>query len=245
MAEEILRVEHLGKRFNQSWVVRDLNFSVNRGEIVGLLGANGAGKTTTLAMLLNLITPTGGTVTFFGQKGDGHRKGILSKMNFSSPYVDLPHRLTVFQNLSVYGHLYGVPHLKEKINFLCRELELESFLNKKYGQLSSGQKTRVALAKALINDPEILLLDEPTASLDPDIADHIRRWIIQYRNRHGAGILMSSHNMQEIERMCDRVIVLKQGRTVAEGSPDTLIQQYGRATLEEVFLEITRKGSEG
>jgi len=245
MTEEILRVEHLGKRFNQLWVVRDLNFSVNRGEIVGLLGANGAGKTTTLAMLLNLITPTGGTVTFFGRKGDRQRKGILSKMNFSSPYVDLPHRLTVFQNLSVYGHLYGVPHLKEKIKFLCHELDIEPFLNKKYGQLSSGQKTRVALAKALINDPEILLLDEPTASLDPDIADHIRRWIIQYRDRHGAGILMSSHNMQEIERMCDRVIVLKQGRTVAEGSPGALIQQYGRATLEEVFLEITRKGSKG
>ncbi|HEX9756928.1 MAG TPA: ABC transporter ATP-binding protein [Nitrospiria bacterium] len=244
MGKEVLRVEGLGKRFNHSWVVRDLNFSVNRGEIVGLLGANGAGKTTILAMLLNLITPTSGNVSFFGQTGDGNRKGILTKMNFSSPYVDLPHRLTVFQNLSVYGQLYGVPLLREKIKFLCREMDIESLLNKKYGQLSSGQKTRVALAKALINDPEILLLDEPTASLDPDVADHLRRWIMQYRDRQSAGILMSSHNMQEIERMCDRVILLKQGRTVAEGSPSILIQQYGRATMEEVFLDITRNGSE-
>ncbi len=241
MTEEILRVEQIGKRFNHMWVVRDLSLTLRRGEVLGLLGANGAGKTTTLAMLLNLVTPTTGEIHLFGQDTARDRNGLLSRMNFSSPYVDLPHRLTVFQNLSVYGRLYGVSSLKEKITMLCHQLGIADLKDKRYGQLSSGQKTRVALAKAFINDPELLLLDEPTASLDPDVADYVRGWILEYRHRTGAAILMSSHNMPEIERLCDRVIVLKQGRAVAEGTPGTLIQQYGRTTLEEVFLDIARK----
>ncbi len=243
MDEPLLRVEGLGKRFNDDWVVENLSFEVRRGQIVGLLGANGAGKTTTLAMLLNLITPTSGKVFCFGHECSKPRQDILKRMNFSSPYVDLPQRLTVFQNLLVYGGLYGVSGIREKIYLLCRELEIEEFLNKKYGQLSSGQKTRVALAKALLNDPEILLLDEPTASLDPDVADHLRRWIMEYREKRGAGVLMSSHNMLEIERMCDHVIVLKRGRVVAVGSPGELLRKYGRNTLEDVFLEISRKAN--
>jgi ABC-2 type transport system ATP-binding protein len=239
--EEILRVEQIGKRFNHVWVVQDLSFTLKRGEVLGLLGANGAGKTTTLAMLLNLVTPTTGGIRLFGQDAARDRNGLLSRMNFSSPYVDLPHRLTVLQNLSVYGRLYGVSPLNEKITTLCNQLGIADLKNKRYGQLSSGQRTRVALAKALINDPELLLLDEPTASLDPDVADNVRGWILEYRDRTGAAILMSSHNMPEIERLCDRVIVLKQGRAVAEGMPEELIHQYGRTTLEEVFLDIARK----
>jgi ABC-2 type transport system ATP-binding protein len=222
--------------------VQDLSFTLHRSEILGLLGANGAGKTTTIAMLLNLVTPTAGRIRVFGLDGVSNHRRILARMNFSSPYVDLPHRLTVRQNLTVYGHLYGVPWLREKIAALCEHLEIADLQDTRYGQLSSGQRTRVALAKALINDPEVLLLDEPTASLDPDVADKVRGWLAEYRTRTGAAMLISSHNMPEVERLCDRVVVLKQGRAVAEGTPGALLRRYGRQTLEEVFLHIARTG---
>jgi ABC-2 type transport system ATP-binding protein len=240
MNEEIVRVERVSKRFEHAWAVRDLSFTLRRNEILGLLGANGAGKTTTIAMLLDLVTPTAGHIRLFGLDVARARHATLSRVNFSSPYVDLPHRLTVRQNLTVYGRLYGVPKLAEKVAALCKHLEIEDLLDTRYGHLSSGQKTRVALAKALINDPELLLLDEPTASLDPDVADRVRSWLADYRTRTGAALLISSHNMPEVERLCDRVIVLKQGRTVAEGAPAALLRRYGRATLEDVFLDIAR-----
>ena len=242
MTDALLEVERVGKRFQDTWAVQDLSFTLHRSEILGLLGANGAGKTTTIAMLLNLVTPTAGRIRVFGLDGVSNHRRILARMNFSSPYVDLPHRLTVRQNLTVYGHLYGVPRLREKIAALCERLEIADLQDKRYGQLSSGQRTRVALAKALINDPELLLLDEPTASLDPDVADKVRGWLAEYRTRTGAAMLISSHNMPEVERLCDRVVVLKQGRAVAEGTPGALLRRYGRQTLEEVFLHIARTG---
>ncbi|MBI3608615.1 MAG: ABC transporter ATP-binding protein [Nitrospirae bacterium] len=242
MNEEIVRVERVSKRFHHAWAVRDLSFTLHRNEILGLLGANGAGKTTTIAMLLDLVTPTVGRITLFGLDVARARHATLSRVNFSSPYVDLPHRLTVRQNLTVYGRLYGVPKLAERIAALCDHLEITNLLDTRYGNLSSGQKTRVALAKALINDPELLLLDEPTASLDPDVADKVRSWLAAYRTRTGAALLISSHNMPEVERLCDRVIVLKQGQAVAEGAPAALLRRYGRATLEDVFLDIARSG---
>jgi len=246
MSEDILSVDRVGKRFDQTWAVKELSFSLRPSEILGLLGANGAGKTTTIAMLLGLVTPTTGRIRRFGLLDDARDwRRLLSRINFSSPYVDLPHRLTVRQNLTVYGTLYGVPRLPETIASLCERLEIAGLLDKRYGQLSSGQRTRAALAKALINDPELLLLDEPTASLDPDVADKVRGWLADYRRRTGAALLISSHNMPEIERLCDRVIVLKEGRAVAEGTPETLLRRYGRATLEEVFLHIARNPAVG
>lgn len=237
----VLQVEDLGKAFPPIWAVRELSFQVHRGEIVGLLGANGAGKTTTIAMILDLITPTTGRIRIFGKDLSHHRSEILSRMNFSSPYVDLPHRLTVHQNLLVYARLYGLRHPQRKIHSLAEQLQLGPFLDHQYGQLSSGQRTRVALAKALINDPDLLLLDEPTASLDPDIADRVRTFLLEYCRRRGTAILFSSHNMSEVERICDRVLILKWGRLVAQGPPRELLERYGRDTLEEVFLAIERK----
>lgn len=240
MIADVIEVEGVGKRFDQTWAVKDLSFVLHPSEILGLLGANGAGKTTTIAMLLGLVTPTTGRIRCFGLDGARNRSRILSRINFSSPYVDLPHRLTVRQNLTVYGKLYGVTRLSDKIAALCERLEIADLQDKRYGQLSSGQRTRVALAKALINDPAILFLDEPTASLDPDVADKVRGWLADYRQRTGAALLISSHNMPEVERLCDRVIVLKEGHAVAEGTPDALLHHYGRKTLEEVFLTIAR-----
>jgi len=237
----VLQVEHVGKRFDDRWAVSDVSFAVHRREIVGLLGANGAGKTTTIAMILDLVEPTSGTITLLGLDPARARRAALARVNFSSPYVDLPHRLTVRQNLTVYGRLYGVANLGETIISLASRLEIDDLLDRRYGQLSSGQKTRVALAKALINEPELLLLDEPTASLDPDVADKVRLWLLEYRSRTGAALLVSSHHMPEVERLCDRVIVLKQGRAVAEGTPAALLRRYGRTTLEEVFLDIARR----
>jgi ABC-2 type transport system ATP-binding protein len=241
MTEPVVEVDRVGKRFKTAWAVSDLSFSVDRAEIVGLLGPNGAGKTTTLSMLLGLLVPTTGRIRLFGLDLAAHREAVLARMNFSSPYADLPHRLTVRQNLLVYGRLYGVKRLKETITDLVQRLEITALLDRPLSQLSSGQRTRVALAKALINHPELLLLDEPTASLDPDIADRVRAWLIDYRTRTGAAILLSSHNMTEVERLCDRVIVLYQGRCVDQDTPARLIERYGHQTLEDVFLAITRK----
>lgn len=191
-------------------------------------------------MLLGLLLPSSGTIRVLGEDMVRHRYRVLPRLNFSSPYVDLPHRLSARENLTVYGHLYGVPHLKARVGELERALELSEFLDRPVGKLSAGQKTRVALAKALLNRPELLLLDEPTASLDPDTADWMRGYLRDYQRASGATILLASHNMTEVERMCDDVLVLKGGRLVDQGAPSVLVGEYGRATLEEVFLDIAR-----
>jgi ABC-2 type transport system ATP-binding protein len=242
MAEPVVEVDRVGKQFKDTWAVSDLSFSVQRAEIVGLLGPNGAGKTTTLSMLLGLLVPTTGRIRLFGLDIASNRQTVLARMNFSSPYADLPHRLTVHENLSVYGRLYGIKPLRDAIAALAERLDISELLDRPFGELSSGQRTRVSLAKALINSPELLLLDEPTASLDPDIADRVRAWLMDYRTRSGASILLSSHNMTEVERLCDRVIVLHQGRSVDQDTPARLIERYGHESLEGVFLDIARKG---
>ncbi|TAN64838.1 MAG: ABC transporter ATP-binding protein [Magnetospirillum sp.] len=233
-------VRSVSKSFGPVLAVDDISFSVAAGSTTALLGGNGAGKTTTLSMLLGLLVPSAGAITVLGEDMIRHRYRVLPRLNFSSPYVDLPHRLTVRQNLTVYGHLYGVPHLQSRIADLTGELELGDFLDRPAGRLSAGQKTRVALAKALLNTPDLLLLDEPTASLDPDTADWVRGYFQAYRDRVGATIVLASHNMTEVERMCDHVLIMKQGRIVDQGSPAALIGRFGRATMEEVFLDIAR-----
>lgn len=245
MTQFVLEVENLTKRFDAVAAVEDLSFSVARGQTVALLGGNGAGKTTTMAMLLGLVLPTAGRITVFGQDLMRHRYRLLTRMNFSSPYVALPHRLTVAENLTVYARLYGLDRVKQRVQRLAEDLDIAQFLKRPAGRLSAGQKTRVALAKALINDPELLLLDEPTASLDPDSADWVRGYLETYRAKTGASILLASHNMSEVERLCEHVIMLREGRAVDRGSPDELIQRYGRRNLEEVFLDIARDRRNG
>ncbi|HJS88151.1 MAG TPA: ABC transporter ATP-binding protein [Acetobacteraceae bacterium] len=235
-----IEVERLTKRYGDVLAVDAINFGVPPGETVGLLGGNGAGKTTTIAMLLGLLIPTAGRIAVLGHDMATDRFAALARMNFSSPYVSLPHRLTVAENLRVYGHLYGVRHLERRIGELADELDMASFLHRPAGQISAGQKTRVSLAKALINRPEVLLLDEPTASLDPDTGDWVRTWLERYRDETGCTILLASHNMAEVERLCSEVLMLKQGRIVDRGSPAALLDRYGREDLEEVFLDIAR-----
>ncbi|MGA9865907.1 MAG: ABC transporter ATP-binding protein [Acetobacteraceae bacterium] len=235
-----IEVERLTKRYGDVLAVDAIDFAIASGETVGLLGGNGAGKTTTIAMLLGLLIPTAGRIQVLGHDMAHDRYAALARMNFSSPYVALPQRLTVVQNLRVYGHLYGVPRLERRIAELAEELELAEFLSRRAGQLSAGQKTRVALAKALINRPEVLLLDEPTASLDPDTGDWVRTWLERYRAETGCTILLASHNMAEVERLCSQVLMLKAGRIVDRGSPDDLLMRYRREDLEEVFLDIAR-----
>jgi ABC-2 type transport system ATP-binding protein len=235
-----INVERLTKRFNGTTAVDAISFRVARGSTTGLLGGNGAGKTTTIAMLLGLMLPTDGRIEALGHDMLADRYPALARMNFSSPYVDLPARLTVRENLSVYGRLYGVPRLARRIRDLAGRLDLSDLLDRPTGKLSAGQKTRVALAKALVNAPELLLLDEPTASLDPDTADWVRGYLESYRAEHGATILLASHNMAEVERLCDDVLMMKRGRIVDRGAPAALIARYGRDTLEQVFLHIAR-----
>ncbi|MGH7105275.1 MAG: ATP-binding cassette domain-containing protein [Acetobacteraceae bacterium] len=231
----------LTKRYGRGpLAVNGLDFRLSNGITLGLLGGNGAGKTTTLALLLGLLIPTEGRIVVLGHDMAKDRFPALQRMNFSSPYVALPQRLTVAENLRVYGHLYSVPRLEQRIAALAEELELASLLNRPVGELSAGQKTRAALAKALINRPQVLLLDEPTASLDPDTADWVRGWLERYRADSGAAILLASHNMAEVERLCSDVLMLKEGRIVDRGSPDALIARYGRQDMEEVFLDIAR-----
>jgi ABC-2 type transport system ATP-binding protein len=225
--------------------VDSISFSVNSGRVVGLLGANGAGKTTTIAMLLGLLLPTSGAIRVLGEDMQRHRYRALGRMNFSSPYFDLPQRLTVRQNLSVYARLYGVRRVRDRLATLAEALNLAPLMARPYRGLSAGQKTRVLMAKAMINEPELLLLDEPTASLDPESADRIRGYLERYRDRTGAAILMASHNMPEVERMCDQVLMMQQGRIVDRGPPSELIARYGRETMEEVFLHIARGGQDG
>ncbi|MBV8459015.1 MAG: ABC transporter ATP-binding protein [Acetobacteraceae bacterium] len=241
----VIEVDNLTKRYGEVLAVDGISFSVAPGETLGLLGGNGAGKTTTIAMLLGLLIPTCGSIRMLGFDMAKERFPALARMNFSSPYVSLPNRLTVAQNLRVYGHLYGVRRLERRIGELAEELELGEFLRRPAGQLSAGQKTRVALAKALINRPEVLLLDEPTASLDPDMGDYVRTWLERYRAQSGCTILLASHNMAEVERLCSAVLMLKNGRIVDRGSPAELLDRYRRDDMEEVFLDIARNRRTG
>ena len=243
MNNAVIEVNNLVKQFKNSLAVNNLNFKINKGSIIGLLGPNGCGKTTTIGMMLGLIKPTSGTVFINGQniESEKNRTNILEKMNFISPYVELPKKLTVEENLKVYGRLYGVKNLKDKIYNLMKKLNLTQFITRKTGELSSGQKNRVSLAKALINDPEILLLDEPTASLDPDVGDYIREIIEDFAANKGTTILLASHNMNEVERLCDEVMMMKNGEIIDKGKSIDLIEKHGRKNLEEVFLKIVRE----
>ena len=235
-----IEVARLVKFYKTTRAVDDVSFCIARGSITGLLGGNGAGKTTTIAMIMGLVLPTSGRIQVLGCSMPEQSAEVLGRMNFESPYVDMPMRLTVRQNLTIFGKLYAVENLRERIEELAADLDLGEFLDRANGKLSAGQKTRVALAKALINQPELLLLDEPTASLDPDTADWIRRHLETYRKLHGATILLASHNMLEVERLCDRVIIMKRGRIEDDDSPDQIMARYNRATLEEVFLDVAR-----
>jgi ABC-2 type transport system ATP-binding protein len=235
-----IEVVHLVKFYKATRAVDDVSFRIARGSVTGLLGGNGAGKTTTIAMIMGLVLPTSGRIRVLGCSMPEQSDDVLGRINFESPYVDMPMRLTVRQNLSIFGRLYAVENLRERIEQLAADLDLGEFLDRANGKLSAGQKTRVALAKALINQPELLLLDEPTASLDPDTADWIRQHLETYRKTRGATILLASHNMLEVERLCDRVIIMKRGRIEDDDSPDKIMARYNRATLEEVFLDVAR-----
>jgi ABC-2 type transport system ATP-binding protein len=239
-----IRVEGLIKRYGNVVAIDDLSFEVATGSTTALLGANGAGKTTTIAIILGLLAASAGRVTVLGADIPRQRARVLGRMNFSSPYVDLPLRLSLRQNLLVYTDLYRVPAPKQRIARLAADLDLEDLLDRPTGRLSAGQKTRLLLAKALINQPELLLLDEPTASLDPDTADVIRGYLETYQQERGATMLLASHNMAEVERLCTGVLMLKQGRLVDQGAPAELLARYGRSNLEQVFLDIARRSGD-
>jgi len=238
-----IEIENLNKKYNNILAVKNINFKIEKGSIIGLLGPNGCGKTTTIGMILGLIKPTSGTVFINGQniENENNRTKILEKVNFISPYVELPKKLTVKENLIVYGKMYGINDLKDKISVLMKNLNLLEFEKRKTGELSSGQKNRVSLAKALINDPEILLLDEPTASLDPDVGDYIRTYLEDFASKRGTTILLASHNMNEVERLCSEVMMMKNGQIIDKGTCESLINKHGRKNLEETFLKIVRE----
>jgi ABC-2 type transport system ATP-binding protein len=235
-----IAVERLVKVYKATRAVDGIDFSLAPGSITALLGGNGAGKTTTIAMILGLVTPTSGSVRVLGAQMPRQRYRVLHRMNFESPYMDMPMRLTVRQNLTVFGRIYAVADLAERIAQIAADLDLVDLLDRPVGKLSAGQKTRVSLAKALLNRPDILLLDEPTASLDPDTADWVRGRLERYRAEHGSTVLLASHNMVEVERLCERVIIMKKGRIEDDAPPATLLARYGRRTLEEVFLDVAR-----
>ena len=238
-----IEIKNLSKKYNKILAVKDINFKIEKGSIVGLLGPNGCGKTTTIGMILGLIKPTSGAVLIDNKniENEKNRTQILEKVNFISPYVELPKKLTVHENLKVYGKMYGVNNLQDKISDLMKHLNLIEFEKRKTGELSSGQKNRVSLAKALINDPEILLLDEPTASLDPDVGDYIRTYIEDFASKKGTTILLASHNMNEVERLCSEVMMMKNGQIIDKGTCESLINKHGRKNLEETFLKIVRE----
>ena len=236
-----IEVINLSKSYKTKKAVNNINFKINENEIVGLLGPNGCGKTTTIGMILGLLKPTSGQVLINGKNIENNKISILHKMNFISPYIELPKKLTVNQNLIVYGKLYNIQNLNERINFLSEKLRLGDLLDKITGELSSGQKNRVSLAKALINDPTVLLLDEPTAALDPETADFIRTFLEKLREEKKISVLLASHNMDEVKRLCNSVMMMKDGNIVDGGTPEDLIEKYGQKNLEEVFLEIVRK----
>ncbi len=241
MSSLAIEINNLSKQYRNTLAVKNINFKINKGTIIGLLGPNGCGKSTTIGMMLGLIKPTSGTVVINGQNIENNRTSLLEKMNFISPYAELPKKLTVEENLKVYGRLYGVKNLKDRIYNVMKKLNLTQFITRKTGELSSGQKNRVSLAKALINDPEILLLDEPTASLDPDVGDYIRKIIEDFATNKGTTILLASHNMNEVERLCDEVMMMKNGEIIDKGKSIDLIEKHGRKNLEEVFLKIVRE----
>ncbi len=235
-----IAVEHLVKIYKGGTAVAGISFVLPTGSVTGLLGGNGAGKTTTIAMIMGLVMPTSGSVRVLAAEMPRQRYRVLHRMNFESPYVEMPMRLTVRQNLTVFARLYGVDDIPGRLDALAAELDLAELLDRPTGKLSAGQKTRVSLAKALLNQPEVLLLDEPTASLDPDTADWVRARLERYRVERGATILLASHNMFEVERLCDRVIMMKKGLIEDDDTPAALLARYGRATLEEVFLDVAR-----
>jgi len=240
-----IKVQNLSKKFNNFIAVDNINFTLDKNKTLGLLGPNGCGKTTSIGMMLGLITPTSGEVLIDNQNvSKVNRNDLLSRMNFASPYIELPKKLTVKENLEVYGRLYGIKDLKIRISEISEDLNLNNFLNKKTGELSSGQKNRVSLAKSLINKPEVLFLDEPTASLDPDIGDFVRNYIETYKTKNKITILLASHNMKEVERLCNTVIMMKEGQIVDRGTCEDLISRHGRDNLEDTFLKIARSNNE-
>jgi ABC-2 type transport system ATP-binding protein len=241
-SEIILQVENLHRRFGAQVAVEKLSFSVHRGEVVGLLGANGAGKTTAMSSVMGLVKPTSGSIRIFGMDPYKDRIACLRRSNFSSAYSDLPGNLYVWQNLKVFAMIYGVKKPKEKIKQLLERFEIPHLYNRVTGHLSAGESTRLHLCKALLNDPELLLLDEPTASLDPDIADKVRKTILQLQQERGIGILYTSHNMRDIEEVCDRVIFMHRGRVVTEGKPAEVIERFKQKNMEDVFIRIVRDG---
>ena len=240
----MIEINNLSKKYKNTLAVKNINFQINKGEIIGLLGPNGCGKSTTIGMMLGLIKPTSGTVNIDKKNIEKYRTTLLEKMNFISPYIELPKKLTVEENLKVYGRLYGVKNLNDRILEISADLNIRDFFQKKTGELSSGQKNRVSLAKSLINKPEILLLDEPTASLDPDTGDFIRSYIQEYRSKNQVTILLASHNMSEVERLCDSVIMMKKGKIIDRGTCNEIIKRHGRNNLEETFLKLARDNNE-
>ena len=241
MNELAIQINNLNKKYKTTLAVKNINFKISKGSTIGLLGPNGCGKSTTIGMMLGLIKPTSGEVFINNKNIENNRTELLQKMNFISPYIELPKKLTVEENLKVYGRMYGVKNLKDKINELMEILNLTKFRKRKTGELSSGQKNRVSLAKALVNDPEILLLDEPTASLDPDVGDYVRSIIENFSYNNKKTVLIASHNMNEVERLCDEVMMMKKGEIIDRGKSADLINKHGRKNLEEVFLKIVRE----
>ena len=242
--ENSIIVENLSKNYSENKAVENISFKITENEVVGLLGPNGCGKTTTMAMILGLLKPSKGEILIDGLNIEKNRIKLLHKMNFISPYIELPKKLTVKENLIVYARLYSVKNINERISYLSETLRLNDFLNKKTGELSSGQKNRISLAKALINNPSILLLDEPTTSLDPETADFVRTFLENYKQEKKISILLASHNMNEVERLCASVLMMKEGKIIDKGTPKELIEKHGRKSLEEVFLKLTRRKDE-
>ncbi len=240
-----IQIKNLTKKFNNTLAVNNINFNIGKNKTVGLLGPNGCGKTTSIGMMLGLIKPNSGEIIIDNKNLETlSRDDILARINFASPYIELPKKLTVRQNLEVYGRLYGVKKLKDRIEEISEDLDIKSFFNRKTGELSSGQKNRVSLAKSLINKPEILLLDEPTASLDPDIGDFVRGYIQKYRSKNQVTVLLASHNMNEVERLCDSIIMMKNGKIIDRGTCEEIIKKHGRNNLEETFLKLARSKDE-
>ncbi len=240
-----IEIKKLSKIYNNYLAVNKIDFKIEKYKTVGLLGPNGCGKTTTIGMMLGLVTPSNGEIIIENKNINLFRRDeILKRFNFASPYVELPKKLTVRQNLEIYGRLYGIKNLTERINEVSSDLNINDFFDRKTGELSSGQKNRVSLAKSLINKPEILLLDEPTASLDPDIGDFIRSYIQEYKSKNKVTILLASHNMNEVERLCDSIIMMKKGKIIDNGTCEQLIKKHGRNNLEETFLKLARSEDE-